>query len=113
MADGRTVTFAEFQSKDLTFQNLNQYLIMSHTVSRSLTKKRDYDGTMKRLLLEGPISCHDKDKDLFAKASKYGLIELTDRSLYDFPSPLHRQIWSYKLMPSERYKYPGDILALI
>jgi hypothetical protein len=68
---------------------------------------------MKRLLLEGPISRHDKDKDLFAKASKYGLIDLTDRSFYDFPSPLHRQIWSYKLMPSEQYKYPGDILALI
>jgi hypothetical protein len=68
---------------------------------------------MKRLLLEGPISRHDKDKDLFVKASRYGLIELADRSFYDFPSPLHRQIWSYKLMPSEQYKYPGDILALI
>jgi hypothetical protein len=68
---------------------------------------------MKRLLLEGPISCHDEDKNLFAKASKYGLIELTDSSFYDFPSPLHRQIWSYKLMPLEHYKYPGDIFALI
>jgi hypothetical protein len=113
MTDGRTVTFAEFQSKDLTLQKLTQYLIVRPTVSRSLTKKRDYDGTMKRLLLEGPISDNDKDKDLFAKASKHGLIELTDCSFYDFPSPLHRQIWSYKLMPSEQYKYPGDILALI
>jgi len=86
---------------------------MRPTVSRSLTKKRDYDGTMKRLLLEGPISCHDKDGDLFAQASKCGLIELTDRSFYDFPSPLHRQIWSYKLVPSEQYKYVGNILALI
>jgi hypothetical protein len=25
----------------------------------------------------------------------------------------HRQVWSYKLMPSEQYKYPGDILTLI
>jgi hypothetical protein len=68
---------------------------------------------MKRLLLEGPISRHDNDNDLFAKASSCGLIELTDSSSYDFPSPLHRQIWSYKLMPLKQYKYPGDILALI
>jgi hypothetical protein len=113
MTKGRTVTFAEFQSKDLTFQNLTQYLIVSHTVSRSLTKSRDYDGTMKRLLLEGPISYHDKDADLFVKASKHGLIDLTARSFYDFPSSLHRQAWSYKLMPSEQYKHPGDIFALI
>ena len=82
-------------------------------MSRSLTKTRDYDGTMKRLLLEGPISHDNKDRDLLTKASKRGLIDLTDTSLYDFPSPLHRQIWSYKLRPLEGYKYPGDILALI
>jgi hypothetical protein len=113
MAAGTTITFAESQSKDLIFQPSTQYLINSSTVARSLTETRDYDGTMKRLLLEGPISCYDKDKDLFSKAYKYGLIELTERKLYDFPSPLHRQIWSYKLMPLEQYKYPGDILALI
>jgi hypothetical protein len=113
MATVKTVTLAEFQSKDPTFQNLTQYLIMSHTMSRSLTTSREYDGTMKRLLLEGPVSCHDNNNDLFAKASKCGLIELTARSRYDFPSPLHRQVWSYKLMPSEEYEYPGDIFALI
>ncbi len=70
---------------------------------------------MNRLLLDGPImhGGKDEDGDLLTKAHKRGLIELTNSSFYDFPSPLHRQIWSYKLMPSEGYTYPGDILALI
>jgi hypothetical protein len=114
MTKGETVTFAEFQSKDPTFQRLTQHLIMDHTVSRSLSKTRDYDSVMKRLLLEErPISPADKDQDLLMKASKRGLIELMDDSSYNFPSPLHRQIWSYKLMGSGGYKYPGTIIDLI
>ena len=64
-------------------------------------------------LLEGPISHDDEDRDLLEKASKYGLIELTSSSFHSFPSPLHHQIWSYKLMTLKGYKYPCDILALI
>lgn len=113
MTNGKIITFAEFQSKDLTYQNLTRYLIMDHTVSRSLSKKDDYNNAMKRLLLEGPITENTKDKVLFSKAAKAGLIELTDSSFYDFPSPLHRHIWSYKLMPSDQYKYSGNLLDLI
>ena len=62
-------------------------------------------------LLDGMVSPVE-DRDLLAKASKHGLIDLTDSSFYGLPSPLHRQIWSYKLIPLKGYKYPGDILAL-
>jgi hypothetical protein len=107
------VTFAEFQSKDLIFQKLTAHLIKDSIVSRSLSNDPDYYPAMKRLLLDSPVRHHDKDEDLFVKASKRGLIERTDNLFYDFPTPLHRHIWSWKLMPSKQYNYPGDIFALI
>lgn len=114
MASGKTITFAEFQNKDLTFRNLTQHLIKNSIMYRSLSEKPRYYPAMKRLLLDGPIrQYYDKDKDLFFVASKSGLVELTHTSYYDFPSPLHRQMWSWILIPQGQYNYTGDLFSLI
>jgi hypothetical protein len=69
--------------------------------------------TLKVRKFEVSISHNDVDKVLFAKASSCGLIQLTESLIHDFPSPLHRQIWPWSLVPSEQYNYSGDILTLI
>jgi hypothetical protein len=112
MTSGSTVTFVAFQNKALTLERLTQHLINDDTVSRSLSDKRNYHPAMKRLLLDGPINrYHDKDEALFLGAYRFGIVEFTGR--YDFPSPLHRQVWSWILLPKNQYNYHGDLFALI
>jgi hypothetical protein len=113
MTSGGIVTLANFQDKDLTFQQLTPYLIRDATVSRSLSNNTDYRPAMKRVLLDGPVSRDDKDRSLFVEPSRRGLLELMDNLFYDFPSPLHRQIWSWILKPSNGYNYTGNMFSLI
>ncbi|KAG8766434.1 hypothetical protein FRC20_006290 [Serendipita sp. 405] len=113
MTNGETITFAEFQAQDLTFQKLTRYLIEDFTVSRLLSTDSSYYPAKRQLLVHGPIrEDHAKYKDLLEGASKSGLVEFMDR-FYNLPSPLHRQVWSWRLMPIDQYKYEGTLIHLI
>ncbi|KAG8822700.1 hypothetical protein FRC17_009488 [Serendipita sp. 399] len=113
MSTGRTVSLAEFQSRDLTSAKLSEHLSQDSTVARSLSRDPRWFPVMKRLLVDGPISHYDDQyKSLCADAHKFGLIEFMDQS-YDFPSPLHRQIWSWLLTCSDQSNFSGDLFALI
>ena len=126
MLSGVDYKLEDFYQDTLSLDEFCQHLCLDHWISRGLpapTSLSQYAPAMRALLYHESISSDDSislkyvnnDIRLILKnAYKLGFVNKDEADGYTFASPLHRQLWSWRLLPQSDYQFPfQDILSFV
>ncbi len=120
MLNGHEYSLEEFQQDNPSYNHFTQYLATRSNVRRGLPEyTAEWAPAMKALLLCGEIPFDDKDTETntlskLREAYESGFIHLNEADRLAFASPLMRQMWSWRLLPSPYYELPyPDLLSFV
>jgi hypothetical protein len=113
MLNGVTYSLEQFHQDTTSFDELCSHLSVDRGIGRGMPKDAaEYAQAMRTLLL-GSIDCKKgstkKLRDDLRKSYRQGFVDI-EANQYTFASPLHQQLWSWRLLPQTSYKIPHQNL---
>lgn len=120
MLEGKSYSLEEFFN-DTSYDELCEHFIMDEGIGRGVpTDKRchEYAAAMRLLLVERSIDPQSSTaasmEHVFLDAYRNGYIEMNEADRYAFTSPLHQQLWSWRLLPQTDYEIPfQDLFSFV
>ena len=116
MLDGMPYCLDDFHNDTLSLGEFCscRHLSMDRGISRGMPRDQDlasYAQAMKIILIDGSIDLRNQRipqtiHEIVAEAYRRGFVNLNMAGLYTLPSPLHQQLWSWRLGLQANYQLP-------
>jgi hypothetical protein len=120
MLKGVTYTLEQFHQDTTSFDEFCEHLSTDRGIRRGMPQSpAEYARAMRALLLDGSINNYDKNiaeaiRKTLGKGFLHGFVNQDDDGHYTFPSPLHQQLWSWRLLPQTDYQLPyQDLVSFV
>ena len=120
MQKGIPYSLDDFYQNNASWSKFCQFLSTDHGVLRGTPlKPADYAQAMRALLLHGSIDPDDETvnadiQTCLEDSYKLGFVAKDEADQYTFASPLHQQLWSWRLLPQVDYQLPyQDLLSFV
>lgn len=125
MLSGMAYSLEKFGDDNPSYDELCEHLCNNHGVGRGIQRGRSesptqYAQAMKSLLYHGSIGSFDEEFDAkirshLEESHRLGFVDLDhDNPDYIFPSPVHKQLWSWLLLPETDHPLPfQDLLSFV